>query len=95
MPVLLDPRGAETGKAVFVDRCLPGEKFFGGELVALAGFFKAEQAAAHRRDHFRLAPDNPAPRVRRRQIGDRKRAAVGPNNILDSRSNQIGHRTLY
>lgn len=40
--VLLNARRAQAGQSVFVDGGLPGQKFLGGELVALAGFFKAE-----------------------------------------------------
>jgi hypothetical protein len=95
MPVLLDPRRAKPGKAIFVDGSLPGQEFFDRQLIALAGFIEAEQTATDGGNDFRLAPDNPAPRIGWREIGNRKRAAVGPNNIFNARSYQIGHSTLY
>ena len=68
MAILLDTRGAQAGKPVFIDRGLPRQEFLGGKLVALARLIETEQAAPHRGDHFRLAPDDPAPCVRRREV---------------------------
>lgn len=39
--VLLDPRGAQAGKAMIVDRGLPGEEFLNRQTIALASLFKA------------------------------------------------------
>jgi hypothetical protein len=77
-----------------IDACQE-RKFFGRELVALAGFFEAQQAATNGGDDFGLAANNPATRICRRKIGNRERTTVGPDHILDARSNQIGHITLY
>src|SRR5690606_10238017 len=66
--ILLDSRRAQARQAVLVDRGLPGQEFLHRQLVALAGFLEAEQPAANRRHHLRLAPDDPAPRVGWRKI---------------------------
>ena len=95
MPILLDPGGAEASQAIFVDRGLPGQELLGRELVALAGLLKAQEPAANGCDYFGLAADDPATRIRRRQIGNRKRAAVRPNDVFNARSYKIGHTTLY
>ena len=69
-------RGEEVVRALVPTANIPG-----------AGFLQAEQAAADRRDHLGLAPDDPAFGFARRQIGDRQRAAVGPDHILHARPN--------
>src|SRR5690348_15974052 len=58
-PILLDARGAQPGEAVLIDRVLPGEEFFDRQGVARAGLFKRQQATAHSRNDFGLAPDDP------------------------------------
>src|SRR5690606_14401057 len=93
--ILLDARGAKAGKAVFVDGSLPRQEFLDRQLVALTGFLKAQQAAANGSNHFGLASDDPAPRIGWRQVRYGQRTPIGTNDILDARSNQIGHRTLY
>jgi hypothetical protein len=59
LTVLLDPGGAQPGKAVLVDGELPGQEFVDGQRVTTAGFLKGEQAAANRSNDFRLATDDP------------------------------------
>src|SRR5579862_156221 len=76
--ILLNARGAQTSKAVSVDRLLPGEEFLHGQRVARARLLKAEQPAAHRGDYLSLAADNPPLGIARRQIRDRQWAAVRP-----------------
>ena len=71
MAILLDARGAETGKSIFVNGCLPGQEFLRRQLIALTGFIEAEQTASDGGNDFRLASNNPASRIRRRQVGNR------------------------
>ena len=71
----------KPGQAETVDGMLPGEKFLHRQRVALAGIVQAEQAAAHGGDDFSLAPDHPAARRRRRQIGERQRRPIGADDI--------------
>jgi len=61
--ILLDARGAQPGKAVLVDRGLPGQEFFNGQSIAVARFLKTQKPAANRSDNFSFAPDDPAPRI--------------------------------
>src|ERR1700761_5329349 len=63
--ILLDAGRAEAGKAETIDGMLPGEEFLHCQRVTLAGIVQTEKAATHRRDHFRLAANDPAPRRRR------------------------------
>ena len=75
---------------------LPTEEFVYGQLVALAGFLNAEQAAAHGGNHLRLAADDPALGIPRRKIRHRQRAPIGPDNVAHPRSHLLfGHDTRY
>jgi hypothetical protein len=44
LPVLLDARRAQAGKAMLVDGILPGQEFLDGQRVATAGFLERKQA---------------------------------------------------
>jgi hypothetical protein len=50
---------------VLVNGLLPGQELLDGQLVTIAGFFKAEEAAADGGDDFRLAAYYPALRIAR------------------------------
>src|SRR3977135_269884 len=80
---------------MLVDRVLPGEEFFDGEGVAAAGFLEGKQAAAHGSNDLGLAPDDPALRARCRQIGDRQRAAVRPDNVFCPWSKGFRHGSTH
>src|SRR5215468_4666976 len=58
LPVLLDARGAQAGKAVLVDRILPGQEFLDRQRVAAASFLERKQAAAHGSNDLGLASDD-------------------------------------
>ena len=59
MAILLDTGGAQSGKAMLIDRKLPGKEFVDGQGVAAAGFLEGEQAAADRGNDFGLTADHP------------------------------------
>ena len=59
MAILLDAGGAQPGKAVLIDRELPGQEFVDSQRVAAASLLKGEQAAANRGNDFGLAADDP------------------------------------
>jgi hypothetical protein len=59
LAILLDPGGAQSGKAMLIDRELPGKEFVDGQRVAAAGFLKGEEAAADRGNNFGLTANNP------------------------------------
>jgi len=59
LPVLLDTRGAQPGKAMLIDGKLPGEKFVDRQRVAAASLLEGEQTAANRGNDFGLTANNP------------------------------------
>ena len=65
----LQPRHPQSGHAIGVDRTLPCEKFFNRQMVSSAGLLQAQGAAAYGGDDDRLAADDPALGIDRRQIG--------------------------
>src|SRR5215472_15818602 len=91
LPVLLDTRGAQAREAVPVDRVLPGEEFLDRQRIAAAGFFQRQKSATHGCDDFGLTPNHPALRPGRRQVGNRERATVRPDHVLDPRAMRFGH----
>jgi hypothetical protein len=91
LAVLLNARGAQAGKAVLVDRILPGQKFFDGQRVTTARLFQRKEPAPDRRYDFCLSANDPAFGSRCRQIGDRQWGAVGPDDVLDPRAMGFGH----
>src|SRR5689334_2044425 len=79
--VLLQTRSTQTGKAVTVDRPLPGQELFRSQSITLQRILEREQPAAHRRDHLGLAADDPTAGFRRGQIVQRQRRTRGADNI--------------
>ena len=94
LAILLNASGAQTGEAMAVDRVLPGQEFLDRESIAAAGLFKRKEAATHRRNNFRLAANHPALRSRCRQVGDRERTSIGPDDVLHPRAVGLVHATL-
>ena len=94
LTVLLNAGRAQAGKAVLVDRVLPGKKFLDRQCVTAACLFKRKKSAADRGDHLRLAADDPTLRSRRRQISDRQRRTVRPDDVFDPRAMGRCHCTL-
>src|SRR5215469_3990607 len=81
IPILLHPGGAEAGQTEAIDRMLPSEEFLHRQRIATASLVQTQQSAAHRSDNFGLAPDHPAPRGGRGQIGERQRTPIGADDI--------------
>ena len=71
LPVLLDTRGAQPGKAMLIDGKLPGEKFVDRQRVADASLLEGEQTAANRGNDFGLTANNPPFGPGRGQIRNR------------------------
>ncbi|MCY1302737.1 hypothetical protein D9M70_524140 [compost metagenome] len=80
---------------MIVDRGLPGQEFFDREGIAFARLLKAQKATAHGGNNLCLAAYHPAPGIRRRQIRNRQRAAIGADDIFYTWSHHFGHGTLY
>jgi hypothetical protein len=94
--VLLNARRPQARKPMLVDRSLPGEKLVDGQLIAVACLLDAEQATANGSDHFRFTADHPTLRIFRREIRNRQRAPIGPDNVAHPRSHLLlGHDTHY
>lgn len=91
LAVLLNARRAQAGKAVLVNRGLPGEEFLDGQRIPRAGLFKRQKAPTHGGDHLRLSADDPALGRCRRQIRNRQRTTIGPDHILDPRAMGFVH----
>src|SRR5215510_12022126 len=91
LAVLLDARRAQSGKAVLVDRGLPGKEFLDRKRITRAGFLERQKAATDRGNHFRLSADDPALGRRRRQVRNRQRTTIRPDDILDPRAMGFGH----
>src|ERR1043166_8768517 len=60
---------------------LTGEEFLDRQRITLTGIIQAEKPTAHGGDDLGLAPDNPAARGRRRQIGERQRTSIRSDDI--------------
>jgi hypothetical protein len=71
LAVLLNARGAQTGKAMLVDGELPGQEFIDSQRIAAAGFLQREKATANSGDDFGLTADNPPFGAGRWKIGNR------------------------
>ena len=91
LAILLNARRTQPGKAVLIDRVLPGEEFLDGERVAGAGLFQRQQSATDRGDHLCLAADDPALGRGRRQVRNGQRTAIWPDDILYPRAMGFGH----
>src|SRR4051794_231367 len=69
LPVLLDAGSAQSSQTMLVDRLLPGEELLYRQRITGAGLLEAEEAAAHRGDHLRLAADDPTLGIAWRKVG--------------------------
>jgi hypothetical protein len=82
-----EPRDSEA-----INAMLPGENLVGIERVAATSLFQGQQAAAHGRDDFRLAPDYPAFGVGWWQIAEGQTTSLGSTDMLDRRLRSFIHR---
>src|SRR5580704_10931926 len=85
LSILLNARGAQAGKAVAVDRLLPGQEFLDRKGVPGTGLLEAEEAAADGGNHLGFATDHPALGIARRQVRNGQRAAIRSDHVLDAR----------
>ena len=71
MAILLDAGGAQSGKAMLIDRKLPGEEFVDRQGVPAAGLLEGKQAATYRGNDFGLTANDPPFGAGRGQIRNR------------------------
>ena len=93
--IVLDAGDSQAGHAAAIDGTLPARKFLKAQRIALTGFLQAEKTPAHGGDDLGLSADNPATGVGWWQIGNRQGAAIGTDDIFNSRAYHFGHWTLY
>src|SRR3546814_19886787 len=74
---------------MLVDQALPGQEFFDGKSVALAGFLEREEAGADSGHHLRLAADHPPLGRGWRQIVEAERLACRSNPVR-SEARRVG-----
>ncbi|CDO37466.1 hypothetical protein SPHV1_330033 [Novosphingobium sp. KN65.2] len=82
LAIVLNTGRAEPGHAFAFDRALPRGQFLEGQAVAFAGFGRRQQPAVDGCDDFRLAPYDPARRIRWRQILSLESFTQGPDDRL-------------
>src|SRR3954471_22282323 len=82
LAILLNAGGAKPRKTVLVDGKLPGKEFVDRQGVTAAGLLEGQKATANSGDDFSLAADDPAFGAGCRQISDRQRTAVRPDDVF-------------
>jgi hypothetical protein len=81
MPIVLHAGGAQLREPMPIDQTLPNEELLDRQGVSAASFFEREQPPTNSGHDLGFAANGP-PRSRRWQVGDRQRAATGPEDIL-------------
>src|SRR5258707_13549231 len=74
--IILQPGHTQASEAVAIDKSLPREELFDRQLIAIARFFEADRAGAHRGHDFGFAADYPSLRVGRRQLAKTRREGL-------------------
>src|ERR1044072_4353406 len=92
--ILLDAGGAKTRQTVLVDGKLPGKEFVNRQGVSAAGLLEGEKSATHSGDDLGLAADDPAFGAGGRQIRNRQRTAVRPDDVFYPRAMGFCHGVL-
>jgi len=85
--VLLKASGAQAGKAMGLERALPGEELLFRQAIATAGFLKSDLTGAHCGHDRGFAADHPSLGIRRRQL------CHGPAQI-NSRPQRIDRKNI-
>ena len=94
MAILLDAGGAQASEAVLVDGELPGEEFVHRQRVTAACFLEREQSAANRSDNLGFTANDPPFGTGRREVRNRKRATVWPDDVFHPRAMGFCHGVL-
>jgi hypothetical protein len=94
LAVLLDAGGAQSGQTVLVDGELPRQEFVDSQGITAAGFLEGQEAAANGCHNLGLTADNPPFGTGRREIRDRQRTAIWPDDVLYPRAVGFCHGVL-
>ena len=92
--ILLYTLYAQTAKTILVDRILPGTEFIDRQRVAAARLLKRKQTAANRGNNLGFPMRHPTFCSLWRQIGDRQRRTVRPNNVVASWPMRLNHDAI-
>src|SRR5271166_1054970 len=92
--ISLDTRRAQTAKTMLVDRLLPGTEFIDGQRVAAAGLLERKQTTANRGNNLGFPIRHPTFCSLWRQIGDRQRRTVRPDDVVASWAMRLGHDAI-
>ena len=95
--VLLKARGAQAGKAMGLERVLPGKELLFRQPIATAGFLESDLTGAHCGHDRGFAADHPSLGIRRRQLcHGRAQINNRPQRIDagDVRVKAVGNKTL-
>src|SRR3569833_2157975 len=94
LAILLDTGGSKTRQTMLVDGKLPGEEFVDRQGITAAGLLEREKSTTDSGDNFGLAADDPAFGAGCRQIRDRQRTAVRPDDVFYPRAMGFCHGVL-
>jgi hypothetical protein len=93
--ISLDARCAQTTKTIMVDRLLPRAEFVDGQRVPAARLLERKQATANRGNYLGFPMRHPAFCSLWRQIGDRQRRTVRPDDVVASWAMRLSHGRRY
>src|SRR3954452_21513067 len=94
LAILLDTGGAKSRQTMLVDRKLPGEEFVNRQGITAAGLLEGEKTATDCGDNLGLAADDPAFGAGGRQIRNRQRTTVRPDDVFYPRAMGFCHGVL-
>src|SRR6476620_12066252 len=93
LSILLNACASQAKQPVLVYQSLPGEKFFFGKCVSLAGFVERQQAPSYGSNYLRFAVNDPTGGGRGRQIRDSDRT-IWSEHMIHYPLAGIGHSRL-
>src|SRR5262245_12057159 len=93
--ILLNAGGLAAWQAVPVVRTLPGKACLDGQRVTAASLLAGQESAAHGSNHLGLAADHPAAGARRREVRHREGGAIGPDDVVDTRTQLTIHARIH
>src|ERR1700759_3931057 len=83
-----------AGQTVLIDGKLPGQEFIDRQGVAAASLLKGEQTTTGGGNNFGLTANNPPFGSGCRQVRNRQRTAIGPDDVFYPRAMGFCHGVL-